>query len=419
MKYRLTLFTLSLAMAGALVAQETQQVNAPTAKPAASKESSQDKPRSAADEAAKTEQEALALQNGLDAERLKKETAAQRNEITKLKIERELLTERLALESTKRDVTDRSEQVKFEQEKAKIFRESELAKMRAENLSIELKAMQSQSALEITRLQNEIARIETAEKREHYADSKPEYLEKPLREDGVLVISDRRIPLNGAITEKTADFICDRIHYYNNKDHKQPIFIVIDSSPGGSVMAGYRILKAMESSDAPVHVVVKSFAASMAAGITTMAKESYAYPNAIILHHQLSKTLMSAKMNLTEQKELYEDSERWWQRLSAPVAAKMGISVDELVKRMYAKSTSGDWSEFADEAVKLKWVNHVVKGIEETSFVKDPDMKPAAGPTAEVTSETDAQGVPHAVLPRLSPKDAYFLYNPDGYYMVK
>ena len=50
------------------------------------------------------------------------------------------------------------------------------------------------------------------------------------------------------------------------------IFIVIDTSPRGSVMAGYRILKAMESSDAPVHVVVKSFAASMAAAITTLGE---------------------------------------------------------------------------------------------------------------------------------------------------
>ena len=43
-------------------------------------------------------------------------------------------------------------------------------------------------------------------------------------------------------------------------------------------MAGYRILKAMEASDAPVHVVVKSHAASMAACITTLA-EQYGIPS--------------------------------------------------------------------------------------------------------------------------------------------
>ena len=58
------------------------------------------------------------------------------------------------------------------------------------------------------------------------------------------------------------------------------------------------------SSDAPVHVVVKSFAASMAAAITTLAKESYAYPNAVILHHQISSTVFG-QLNLTEQRRLY------------------------------------------------------------------------------------------------------------------
>ena len=56
-------------------------------------------------------------------------------------------------------------------------------------------------------------------------------------------------------------------------------------------MAGYKILKAMEGSAAPVYVVVKSFAASMAANIATQSKKSFAYPNAIILHHQISGSL--------------------------------------------------------------------------------------------------------------------------------
>lgn len=417
MKFRPSIITLSLAMAGSLAAQDSQPVNLANPKPAAAKESAKETQLTPEDQVAKTEQESLALHNNLEAERLKKETANQRNEISRLKLERELLTERLALESAKRDAADRNEELKFQEEKAKLARDGELARVRAEKLANDLKALQAQSSLEVTRLQSEISRIETEEKRQHYADSKPEYLQKPLRDDGILVISDRRIPLNGPITSATADFITDRIHYYNNKDRKQPIFIVIDDSPGGSVMAGYRIVKAMQSSDAPVHVVVKSFAASMAACITTLATESYAYPNAIILHHQLSKTV-GGRLNLTQQKEVFEDSERWWQRLAAPVAAKMGITTEELIKRMYAKSTSGDWSEFADEAVKLKWVNHVVTGIDETSLVKDPDLKTGA-PGVQITRAEDAEGRTHELLPRLNPKDAYFLYNPDGYYQMK
>ena len=372
-------------------------------------------------EAKTQEQEALSAENKLQAERLVQETNAMRAEITRLKMERELMTEKLAYESAKQQTALFQELGKMEAEKSRLTEEGELSKVRAEKLTNDLKSVQAQAALEITKLQNDISRIETSDKRAQFADSKPVFMKVPLKENGTLVISDRRIPLNGLITEGTADFITSRIQYWNNKDRELPIFIVIDSSPGGSVMAGYRILKAMESSDAPVHVVVKSFAASMAAAITTLAKESYAYPNAVILHHQISSMIVG-NLNLTEQREFHQESERWWSRLGAPVAAKMGITPDEFIQKMYAHSSQGDWSEFGEQAKDLKWVNHIVNGIDETSVNKDPDFveapKPAAKPNALV-EETDLAGNRFVRLPRLNPTDVYFLTNPDGYYRMR
>ncbi len=374
-------------------------------------------------EAKRKEQEALATDNKLQAERLTQATNAMRAEVTRLKLERELMAEKLALEDARRQTALKQELAQLEADKERITREGELSKVRAEKLTNELKVVQTEAALELTRLQNEIARIETEDKRGTYADSKPVYLKNPLRGDGTLVISDRRIPLNGPITTATADFITNRIDYWNNKDRELPIFIVIDSSPGGSVMAGYRILKSMEASDAPVHVVVKSFAASMAAAITTLAKESYAYPNAVMLHHQISSQVMG-QLNLTQQREFHEESTRWWIRFGTPIADKMGVTTDELIKQMYARSSSGDWTEFGEDAQKLKWVNHIVQGIDETSFTKDPDAAPAAGSPSPVTrptaaEEVDSSGRPFVWLPRLDPKDVYFIYNPDGYYRTR
>lgn len=409
---------LSLALSGLTTAQEVVKSNeAPTRSTA---EKPAEAPRDPAIEAARKQQEALTMENLVEAERLKKETNALRAEITRLKMERELMGEKNAMEDAKRIQNDREADIKFAKEKDRLIKESELARIQAEKLATDLKTVQSQSAIEITKLQNDIARIETNEKRSQYADSKPEYLTKPLREDGVVVVSDRRIPLNGPIGSETADFITDRIDFWNNKDSKLPIFIVIDECPGGSVMAGYRILKSMESSKAPIHVVVKSFAASMAACITTLAEESYCYPNAVILHHQISSTTGGAKLNLTQQKEFYEASTRWWERLAGPIAKKMGITTDELIKKMYDRSTSGDWTEFGDKALELKWVNHIISGVEETSFVKDPDSKVArTAVTTALKEEIDADGKPHAWLPRLNPMDCYFLYNPDGYYRMR
>ncbi len=379
-------------------------------------------PKDTPSPALQKEQETLGAENKLQAERLTKETNAMRAEITRLKLDRELITEKLALEAAKRQELAKDEIAKLEGEKEKLAREGELAKVRAEKLTNDLKSVQMTSALEVSRLQNDIALIEVKEKRGQFADSKPVYLQNPLKPDGTLVVSDRRISLNGMITSATADSITDRIDYWNNKDRKLPIFIVIDDCPGGSVMAGYRILKAMESSAAPIHVLVKSFAASMAACITTLAHESYAYPNAIILHHQISSQIVGARLNLTQQREFFEESNRWWDRLAAPIAVKMGISTDEWIKRMYAHSSSGDWSEFGDKAKELKWVNHIINGVEETSFTKDPDAKPSAPiPPVKVgmNEEVDSDGRTFVWLPRLNPKDVYFLYNPDGYYRLR
>ena len=374
-------------------------------------------------EAKRKQQEALATENKLQAEILTNQTNAMRAEITRLKMERELMVEKQAMEAAKRQVALKEELSKMEAEKEKIAQEGELSKARAEKLGNDLKAIQTEAALQITRLQNEIAAIETSEKRDDYANFKPVYLKKPLKENGTVVISDRRIPLNGMISTTTADYITSRIQYWNNKDRELPIFIVIDASPGGSVMAGYRILKAMESSDAPVHVVVKSFAASMAAAITTLAEESYAYPNAVILHHQISSMVLG-QLNLTQQREFHEESQRWWARLGTPIANKMGITTDELIKQMYARNSSGDWSEFAEDAQKLKWVNHIVQGIDETSVTKDPDagsVTAGAQPAkvGALVEEVDANGKPFVWLPRLDPKDVYFLCNPDGYYRMR
>lgn len=366
------------------------------------------------------ELETLAAENKLEAERLTQATNAMRAEVTKLKLEREMFTEKLALEAAKRQASLQDELAKMEAEKDKLAEEGELSKVRAEKLTNDLKSVQNESAIEITRLQNDIARIEISDKRSKFADSKPVFLKNPLKENGALVISDRRIPLNGVITEATADYVTSRIQYWDNKDREMPIFLVIDSSPGGSVMAGYRILKAMESSDAPVYVVVKSFAASMAAAITTLAKDSYAYPNAVILHHQISAMVM-AQLNLTEQREFHEESERWWARLGKPVASKMGITPDEFIKKMYAHSSNGNWSEFGEQAKDLKWVNHIVNGIDETSFTKDPDTieAPKTSRPIALSEDIDASGHPFVWLPRLNPMDVYFLYNSDGYYRMR
>ena len=120
--------------------------------------------------------------------------------------------------------------------------------------------------------------------------------------------------------------------------------------------------------------------------------------------------------------------------MAKPVADKMGVSLEDFVKRMYEEQSTGDWDEFADDAIELKWVNHIVDEIRETGLVRNPDAKKATVVTPKVGQATaaaggedfvdeagmrytaDERGRPICILPRINPYDRWWLHNPDGYF---
>jgi len=375
-------------------------------------------------------------------EKLASEQAERRLAMDKKKFEMEERTQKLAEEDLRRKEALDGELSELKLEVEKLKAAKEIAAARAEAKLSELKLADAESKAKLTSLMTEIALKEKAREAGYYTENKPQQLDNPLRGKR-LIISDRRIELNGPIGSSTAEHINTRINFYNNKDPKKPIFIVIDNSPGGSVMAGYKILRAMEGSEAPIYVVVKQYAASMAATIATLADHSVAYPNAVILHHQISAGMMG---NLTQARESLQEMEEWWRRLADPIAKKMGISREKFIERMYNEVSSGDWSEFGDEAQKLKWVDHIVDEIHETALVKSPDARrttstakptiipvrrtsaqnsvietaiPVQATGMELYEQIDQDGQPFVRLPRPNPVDFYYMHNPDNYYRFK
>ena len=348
---------------------------------------------------------------------------------------------RLTAERALRLAKASAEAAALEDERAKLERQAGLEAARSgarltersnkiRELEAEAKQLQLEAANTIARLSNEIQRFQKEdEARKIASKAKPKYLKDPLV-DGVLYISDRRISLNGAVTEQLADYVCTRISFYNNQSSEFPIFIVVDNSPGGSVAAGYQIQKAMAASKAPVHVVVKGFAASMTAVICTLAERSYCYPNTILLHHQASNVVRG---NMTVLKEQIDFTNQWFDRLATPVAKKMGISLQEFVKQMYANDSTGDWTAFGDKAKELKWVDNVIERIEETAVLDllpvpvAPSSMPSPLPQpptrteiSGVTSRVDDKGRPYFELPALAnPFDAWWLYDPQGLYRAR
>lgn len=396
------------------------------------------------------ERDLLSAQNGLRAEQLKVEFAAMREEKERLSLENglfmekvraELLEQRGAIDRMKAEIEQVNNEISLAGAVARQELQENLADLKrleeelqvksnlaAKESSIEMERLRlAETKLKLRRVELETefaelqAKISITEKEEEvrdrvFASQEQVYLSEPYA-NGVLQISDRRIALNGPIWAGISSHVSERINYFNNQSSEYPIFLVIDSSPGGSVWAGYRILKAMEGSKAPVYVVVKSYAASMAAIITAQAERSFAYPNAVILHHELSWSGVMG--NLSQQKEFADDAKEWWKRLAEPVAAKMRVTLDEFRALMYEKSAVGDWQEFADVAQSIGWVDQVVDKIWETSIVKNPDRYGKQfWASAEKEELRDEKGRAYVELPRLEAFDFYFLYNPDGYYRL-
>ena len=385
-----------------------------------------------AEEELRKKRVALLRESEAEAFNMSLELAKTKREIERLNTETELIEKKLSFDAAqhKSKIAKELSALRYKEEKLKAENDLYVAEQLKRSNEIkysdaELKSQKLKREYELAAVEVQIKEHSKRDQLEGLAErSRISYLKNPMEKD-TLVISDRRIALNDAITYTTADHVTERINFYNNKSQEHPIFIIIDYSPGGSVMSGYRILKAMEGSQAPVYVVVKSFAASMAAAITTLADKSYAYPNALILHHQMS---YGVRGNLTQQKEMLEESEEWWTRLAGPIAKKMGLTLDEFIKRMYDNDSGGDWVEFADEARNLKWVDHIVNEIRETSLLENPDKKPKPMPTL-IPLRGEAQGEVYGeqinqhgerfhLLPRLVPYDFYYLYNPDNFYRM-
>jgi len=296
---------------------------------------------------------------------------------------------------------------------------AEKDRARAE-LEVEARLATAQVSVEYAKVANvaSIARLQQKVS-EVAAGAKMTYPKDPLI-DGVLHISDRRIPFNGVVNDRLAREVTSAIAFYNAQDSEAPIFIVIDRSPGGSVMAGYMILQAMETSKAPVYVVVKGYCASMAAIVTTLAKRSFVYPQTIVLHHQASTGVSG---NMTQMQEQLKWSKVWCERIFIKVAARIGVPLDDFVANMYKATATGDWKVHGDEAGRMKWVTDVVERMAEDGFIATatppaPAPLPSTG-FGDINPLTGSASRRREELPTAGPCDLWWVYDPRVEYVLR
>lgn len=354
----------------------------------------------------------------LERTRLSEELAPRKIDRARLEIENALRVARSSAKLAEIDNDKRKLDATLSLDKAR----SRLAVLERENKlrdkELDVKLTRLTQDLELLRYNQEIAKVQAEESLRELAsvDVCKEYRKDPL-ENGKLYISDRRIELDGPILPDTADFINERIYFYNNQSTEYPIFLVIENSPGGSVAAGYQIIKAMESSKAPVYVVVKGYAASMAAMITSLADRSFCFRNSVLMQHQPSTSVSG---NLTQLRESIDQAMKFTRVLNDKIAAKMGMTYDEYVAEMYKHNSQGNWTEFGDDAHKWKWVTDIVDTIDETSVVRKAKQQaaPVLIPTVIREQKIDERGKPYYELPTLPAGDAWLLYNPHNLYRI-
>jgi len=254
--------------------------------------------------------------------------------------------------------------------------------------------------------------------RERIASRAPKspYTYRPFKQ-GTLSISDRKIHMPKVVNSRSAAFVVKRINYYNAQSaQKYPIFLVMDVCYGGEVWAGERIVQTIKTSKSPVYVVVKTFAASMCAIIASASDNSYASPNATILHHQITGGMLGNIIQITNQLEYMQQLSY---RTLNPVAKKMGVGYRAFIKGMYKHNINGDWEEFSKEAVKLKWITGVAARIIDGSVRR----KPSLGSSFSFFGKADdsyvkMNGSYRYALPPLHPRNTYHLYNPGGFFVI-
>lgn len=341
-------------------------------------------------------------------------------ELQKLKTKQKELSTEMELATTKKQhqLTDLKLELAEKELKSRLKQaETKLNKARLTNMKLEQQLKLARFNNKKSEMKAEIGLRQTRKSWKKKVSEPIKYINEPLQ-GKTLYVTDRRIQLNGPIITKTGDWVSRRIHYFNNRSEKYPIFIVIDDSPGGSVMEGFRILKAMKASKAPIYVVVKERAASMAAAIVTLGDRSFAFPDAIILHHEIQAYMGGS---LTETEEFVEMMQKWWKRIATPIAEKMDLTVKEFRKRLYEENSNGNWQEFATEAKELNWVDRIVQNIEEVGIREEPEEDPPSPSFFFLKKKKgivrkDDQGNYYQKLPPLRPYDFYYMYNPNNYY---
>lgn len=171
-------------------------------------------------------------------------------------------------------------------------------------------------------------------------------------------IAERLLYLNKEINEQTIEEISYHIYRFNRhdagkkKEDRKPIIIFINS-PGGSVVDGFGVVDAIETSLTPVYTVNMAACESMGFLIYIAGHKRFAFPRSEFLLHEIVTGGSGTASKVRDRIEF--ESVQLDEVIRKHVTGKTKIS-----EKTYAKKAHNEWYFFAEEAKSLGVVDYII-----------------------------------------------------------
>jgi ATP-dependent Clp protease protease subunit len=171
------------------------------------------------------------------------------------------------------------------------------------------------------------------------------------------LLKDRKILLNGDIDDTVIERVIMQILKFNNQDEnipvekRKPITLYINSG-GGDVQAGLVLCNVIENSLTPVHGIVLSMAASMAAVILLSCHKRYSYRFSSLLYHDGYFSVQNSGKKARQTVDFFT-------KLDDKIK-EFVIAHSKITEQLYEEKASDEWWVSAEEALELGAIDEII-----------------------------------------------------------
>lgn len=186
-------------------------------------------------------------------------------------------------------------------------------------------------------------------------------------------LDSRQIFLWGAVTDRSAQMIVERMLYLEATGPGKPIYFFINS-PGGVITSGMAIYDVMRMITSPVYTITMGMAASMGAILLTVGekKHRYVFEHAKVMIHQplISGQIVAPAIDI---KIHAEEIKKTRQELNRIIADTTGQPLSRV-----EKDTDRDYYLDGKGAVEYGLADKVLTNLNDLGIFKSEKKEPKA-----------------------------------------